>query len=250
MQSAGLFSVKTPTIFTPGMITDNRLWTMVLGQLTSKVDPIFAPFASNKSVEEYIKTHFSPYATKPHHIVGFSMGGYISIEYLHQNPASLCSLVLISTSSRGYSDVEKAQRKKLIDAAEKQFAEIISSSRLSQWLSPTSAHRQENIALLQIMASTAGAAEFIRQQSATLDRQDRRETLRQITLPTLIIHGADDKLIPASEAKALAESMPNATLHIVKNAGHMIPLEQPEQLAGILNDWFQQPHLKEKKNDF
>jgi 3-oxoadipate enol-lactonase len=61
------------------------------------------------------------------------------------------------------------------------------------------------------------------------DRPDSTPTLPQIDRPTLILHGADDQLIPASEAEAMHAAIPNSRLQILPDAGHLLNLEQPEK---------------------
>ena len=56
--------------------------------------------------------------------------------------------------------------------------------------------------------------------------------LGDIAVPVLILHGADDQLIPVAEAEAMFKAIPNAELVIVPDAGHLPNLEQPD----IFND--------------
>jgi 2-hydroxymuconate-semialdehyde hydrolase len=52
-----------------------------------------------------------------------------------------------------------------------------------------------------------------------------------LTLPVLVIHGGDDHLVPVAVGRALAEHAPNARLWVIPQAGHMLPLTRPSQLA-------------------
>jgi pimeloyl-ACP methyl ester carboxylesterase len=47
-------------------------------------------------------------------------------------------------------------------------------------------------------------------------------------VPALVLHGAEDALIPVSEAELLAGSLPDAELVIIPEAGHLPNLEQPD----------------------
>jgi 3-oxoadipate enol-lactonase len=60
------------------------------------------------------------------------------------------------------------------------------------------------------------------------DRPDSTPLLSHIECPALIIHGADDQLIPVSEAQSMHTQLPGSRLVIIPNAGHLPNLEQPE----------------------
>jgi 3-oxoadipate enol-lactonase len=66
---------------------------------------------------------------------------------------------------------------------------------------------------------------------------DVMEHLGQIAAPTLVINGTADQLTPAKYATTLAERIPGAKLHLVENAGHMVMLEQPGQVAQVTSDF-------------
>jgi pimeloyl-ACP methyl ester carboxylesterase len=58
--------------------------------------------------------------------------------------------------------------------------------------------------------------------------------LADIRCPTLVVAGAEDQLRSPEEARELADGIPSARLEIVPGAGHLIPLEQPQALAGAI----------------
>ena len=79
----------------------------------------------------------------------------------------------------------------------------------------------------EMMASTSLAA-VLGDLAAMRDRADSTALLAQIDKPTLILHGADDQLIPPAEAQAAGATIPDARLQILPDAGHLLNLEQPE----------------------
>ena len=56
-------------------------------------------------------------------------------------------------------------------------------------------------------------------------RPDRMDDLARITIPALVLVGSDDVITPISDARAMAEKLPHATLVVVPEAGHLAPLE-------------------------
>jgi pimeloyl-ACP methyl ester carboxylesterase len=72
-----------------------------------------------------------------------------------------------------------------------------------------------------------------RQLVAVLASGDRTRALRQVTVPTLVVHGAQDPMIGVSGGRATAEAIPGAELRIVEGMGHdlsrgvLLPLIEP-----------------------
>lgn len=70
-----------------------------------------------------------------------------------------------------------------------------------------------------------------RQMAAILADGDRRERLKSITAPTLVIHGEDDPLVPVEGGRDTAAAIPGARLLTIPGMGHDLPLELVEQVA-------------------
>jgi pimeloyl-ACP methyl ester carboxylesterase len=51
--------------------------------------------------------------------------------------------------------------------------------------------------------------------------------LERITAPTLVVHGARDRMIPVANARMTAERVPGARLEVLSDAGHLYPTEEP-----------------------
>lgn len=67
---------------------------------------------------------------------------------------------------------------------------------------------------------------------------DLRPRLATITLPTLIIHGEKDALVPVSAAQWLAGQLPNSQLHILPGAGHVPTMTRPREVSTLINQFF------------
>ncbi|MBV8276734.1 MAG: alpha/beta fold hydrolase, partial [Verrucomicrobia bacterium] len=61
--------------------------------------------------------------------------------------------------------------------------------------------------------------------------------LSEIAIPTLIVHGDDDRLLPAAIAERAHRLIPNSRLEIIRDCGHLAPLEQPEAVNRALCDF-------------
>jgi len=69
------------------------------------------------------------------------------------------------------------------------------------------------------------------------ERPDSTSLLPQISVPTLVITGADDMLIPSSESEKLAQAIRGAQLAVIPHAGHLVAFEQPDAFNRVLHAW-------------
>lgn len=69
------------------------------------------------------------------------------------------------------------------------------------------------------------------------DRFDVRDRLKTIQVPALIITGSADQMTPEKYARYLAAHLPQAELCLLPEAGHMVMLERPEEVAQRLAGW-------------
>jgi pimeloyl-ACP methyl ester carboxylesterase len=80
----------------------------------------------------------------------------------------------------------------------------------------------------------AGVARQMRAAIADGNRVDR---LRSLHVPTLVIHGADDALIPVAAGRDTAAAIPGARLEIVAGMGHNIPEALAPRIVEIVTDF-------------
>ncbi len=140
------------------------------------------------------------------HVVGMSLGGRIAIELALEHPAEVRSLVLVSTSAR----VERRWTIGLLGLVSLVFRGHYPQPRYA----------------------------FKRQRQAS-DHYDRSGDLAELRVPTLIVHGRRDHIVPYRLAEEMAESIPGARLTLVES-GHIYPLNHSvafaEQIAGFTGD--------------
>jgi len=89
------------------------------------------------------------------------------------------------------------------------------------------------------MALELGSDVFVRQSRALRDRIDQTETLRAFALPALILCGQEDTLCPESRHQLMHDLIPNSSLKIIENAGHLPTLEQPQETTAALTRWLE-----------
>jgi pimeloyl-ACP methyl ester carboxylesterase len=167
-------------------------------------------------------------------LLGTSMGGYVALEVIRQAPGRVRTLALVSTSARRDTPEQLASREhqsRLVEAGD--FDRLVDMA----FPGVVAERHEKDPALLGVWRATArtvGARVFLRQQRAVMGRADARELLPTIDCPTMVIHGADDRLIPVEMGEEIARSIPGAELVIIEDAGHFVFLEQPEAIASVV----------------
>ena len=94
--------------------------------------------------------------------------------------------------------------------------------------------------MIQI-ATELGADLFARQMCALQRRPDQQSALRLIKVPTLILCGAYDTLIPVRKHAFVADLIPGAELLVLDAAGHFPTLEAPGAVSEAMLKWLQVP---------
>ena len=146
--------------------------------------------------------------------------------------------MLISTRAAADSTEGKAGRDKSIATAQEKGAQAIADGMFPKFLAPGNYAAKPDVAneLKEIMSSATREG-VIAGLTAMRDRPDSTSFLSTIDVPTLIIHGREDQLIPFSEAELMAKAIPQSELHLVANAGHCVNLEQTAEFNGYVSEF-------------
>lgn len=79
-----------------------------------------------------------------------------------------------------------------------------------------------------------GAAAALRGRA---ERPDYRTLLTHVTVPTLVVVGADDTYTPVADAEAMHAALPDSTLRVIERAAHMPNLERPAEFNEALREF-------------
>jgi pimeloyl-ACP methyl ester carboxylesterase len=148
------------------------------------------------------------------HFIGHSMGGYICLWIAAHHPEKVSSLVLVSpaVSPRAHAVVEY-------------LVPLVVSVR---YLTPAF------FPILAYDALRAGPLTIIRAASELLT-VDVREELQMLTMPTLLVWGEHDTLVPLSIGYLVRDAMKHARFLLLKRAGHVSMFDQYQQFnAAVL----------------
>jgi pimeloyl-ACP methyl ester carboxylesterase len=165
------------------------------------------------------------------HIVGASMGGMIAQIVAAEHADRVRSLVSIMSSSgdvrqpRGNNHILLPLLMPFPGLFGHEHAIRRSMEALRSIGSPgyPVSDAELRVKVERAHARSHHPAGFVHQMLAIAAAGSRVEMLRHISVPTLVIHGADDPLIPVAAGKHTAENIPGARLRIIPGMGHDLP---------------------------
>jgi 3-oxoadipate enol-lactonase len=166
---------------------------------------------------------------------GLSMGGYAALAYARKYPQDLKGLVLVDTRSGADTPEGKQGRQKMIELVNAHGATAVADQMFPKMLAPDSATKRPGVAKrLRDIMENAPPKTIATALAAMRDRPDYTGDLKNIKVPTLIIVGEHDAITPPPMAEAMHREIAGSQLVLVKGAGHMTPMEQPEQVNEAL----------------
>jgi pimeloyl-ACP methyl ester carboxylesterase len=178
-------------------------------------------------------------------LCGLSMGGYLSLAFWRSYAHRLAGLILVATRAGADSAEAKTKRDEAADQARREGVGAIVDAMLPKLLAPANNVRPHLVQRVQDMIASTSLNGILGDLAAMRDRPDSTPDLGNIRVPTLIIHGAGDPLIPISEAQLMADRIPDSQLEIIPNAGHLPNLEQPELVNRYVRGFLQRLPLEE-----
>jgi 3-oxoadipate enol-lactonase len=171
-------------------------------------------------------------------VVGISMGGLISQEMALTSPERLVSLCLVATHAGTAHAVWDAEALAMLgNRGEMTVQEAAEMSLPFNYAPGTPRARiEEDWAVRFPLAATPSG---YLNQLAGASQWSGLPRLSSISVPTLVVHGELDRLVPPDNGRMVADAIPGAELVLVPDANHILMTDQPEQVEKVLLDWLE-----------
>lgn len=151
-------------------------------------------------------------------ITGHSMGGAIALDYALQYPDDYLGIILVGSGGKLRvlpAFLEELQKGTVPDA-------------LSEYLYGPAASRELLEKGRKEVKDTAASTYYA--DLSACNKFDVMDKIEQITKPVLILCGSEDRLTPVKYSHYLEEKLPDSKIELIDGAGHMVMLEEPEQV--------------------
>jgi pimeloyl-ACP methyl ester carboxylesterase len=174
-------------------------------------------------------------------VTGMSMGGYILLNLLARYRQRVSAAIFVATRAGADDPAGRARRTQLAAAARAGDREEIIAGFSEALFAPGTARERpelvEKVRRWMVRATPAGLAAAL---LAMRDRPDYTACLSSFDLPTLVIGGAEDRLLGIAPYQALLEGLPLAGGCLIAAAGHLANLEQPAAFNACLRKFLDQ----------
>jgi 3-oxoadipate enol-lactonase len=254
---------KLGLLFLHGYPVDSRMWDAQMERFREKyvvLRPNFADFQWSTIAEladQIARQIKNPDPTnveadsnrwpKRWIVCGLSMGGYVALEFWKRHRDAVAGLVLSNTKATVDDESAKANRRSVIERALNEGSECVTLPMIPKLLAASTIDRQsEKVAELSQMMRAMSSESVRRYQQAMIDRFDFSEELACFNVPTLVLAGSEDGITPAGMMTLMADRIPQSRFRVISGAGHLAPMENPEDWNDALEDFAQM--LEQKEN--
>ena len=173
------------------------------------------------------------------HVLGHALGGMVAQELALMAPEKVGKLILSSTVHGGPRTVPISQE--ALSAMLDRTGDLGEVLRRGIGIATADGFLDKRPAVYnQILAKRLVEPippEVYNAQVLAGARHDSEARLGAIQAQTLVLTGADDRVVPPANAELLAKKIPNARLEVVPGAGHLLPIEKPKEMGDIVRQF-------------
>jgi pimeloyl-ACP methyl ester carboxylesterase len=228
-------------ILLPGLLCAEPLWRQQVEALSDLAEIRVADLTRADSMRGMAEAVLAD-APDRFALAGLSMGGYAAQEIMRIAPQRVERLALLDTSARADPPERREARRRQIDMAQEgRFDEVVDTMFLPSMQNPDNPFPPELRETVRAMCAIVGPQAFVRQQTAIMNRPDSRPDLPRIACPTLVLCGRQDQPTPIDAHEEMAAAIPNATLVVIEDCGHLSTMERPQAVNAAMRDWLAGP---------
>lgn len=175
-------------------------------------------------------------------VVGLSMGGFVALDILCRYPHFTKNAVLMGTFARPQLDEVKAFFHELLNKIKNkqiELAELCDMYAKDMVSDYDYLHNQQLKEKIKSMPLQFSEEKRTNHNEACINWKGCLNELKNIQANVLLLAGELDKAIPLADMKHLSHTIPNSTLHVIKNASHFMTLDHPEETNALVGDFLQ-----------
>lgn len=172
----------------------------------------------------------------PVDVVGLSMGGYAVLALCAEHGPLVRSLVLTNTRAGADSAEGRAGRDAAIATVTQKGRAAIAEAMVPKLLAPDADPLL--VARVRTMIESTPYETIVADLRGMRDRRDRTSLLAEIAVPTLVVAGEHDALMPMAGVEAMAQAIPGARMAVIDGTAHMSPMERPDAWAAAVGEFW------------
>jgi pimeloyl-ACP methyl ester carboxylesterase len=180
---------------------------------------------SIEAYAEVVERFVASMTRRPYVLVGWSMGALVALAASRRESHQAAGMVLIGIAPSG--TIDDAALAPVRDVVRGRRPQIFDQSLFSPSTTP-------DVMRQAWMEQVKTDPRVLAGDLALLQRFELDRHPHPPARPTLVIHGADDRIMPVARAEELAGTIPASRFEVVERAGHIPQLEQPERVCELL----------------
>ena len=174
-------------------------------------------------------------------ICGLSMGGYSAFAFYRKYADRVKALLLCDTRASADTEEGKTARYEMAELARQRGASALVEPMTPKLLGETTLKtKPQAVARVKEMIEAAHSEGIAQALIGMAQRPDSTELLAQITCPTLIIVGEEDKLTPPNDAEKMHQAIASSKLQVISGVGHLSNLEKPDAFNQVVGNFLKQ----------
>lgn len=178
--------------------------------------------------------------TEPVNLVGFSMGGYVALQFLLEHSNRVRTLTLVDTRAVADTPPMQEARFSMAENVEGWGAGHVAQLMLPRLVGGSTIENHPEVAVeIESIIGRTNPVAIAAAQRGMAHRTDMSPLLARLEIPTLCLVGEEDAITPPEAMQSMANAMPNATLMVIKGAGHMSPMENPADFNRSLGEFLE-----------
>ena len=176
--------------------------------------------------------------------VGVSIGGYILFEFWRRFREQVTAFVLANTRATADNEEGRTRRLKSIEDVQNHGPAGFLDAQIQNLIGETTRKNRPDIAAeARRMMNSMRAENIAAVQRGMAERPDSVATLKNVTVPTLVIAGSEDAVSPLSDAELMRSNIPNTQLEIIDRAGHYAAFEYPQITGRMIRQFLDSQNL-------
>lgn len=162
-------------------------------------------------------------------LAGESMGALTCLEAVLREPSRFAGLVLVD----GVTAANEARSSPLVSGSRTNYPATVHAFMEACVPEPESEHLKRWGRQILLRADPEAAARILECHYQEQIAPD----LTAVSVPTLLVHGEHDRIVPVDAAEAAAAAIPEAELVVLPDTGHVPTLTRPQSLVDVIDRW-------------
>jgi pyruvate dehydrogenase E2 component (dihydrolipoamide acetyltransferase) len=230
-----------PLVVIHGGGGDARTWWKNIDELALKY-AVYAPdlpgFGGSQpllgnyyipELTEFLDKFTASMGLEKFHLVGHSLGGGIALDYTLKSPKKVTKLVLVSSLCLGREIAFWVRLFSLPALVRSLGAVTMALFRGIKWIVKQLNPADLILPLSPASVTVGGQITTFRQQTLVL-----KNRLAEVSVPTLLVWGAKDPIVPVQQAYAAAKVIPHCQVKVFEKRGHNVHRDELEQFSSII----------------